>query len=667
MKKNSLKCITLIFSLILISLSTATYAWLFANNRIDDQNGGGTTLASYFESGSGSKEDPYIISNVRHFYNLAWLQYLGYFNQDADSDGVIDKQYYFQLKNDIDCNELVIPPIGTTEYPFLGSFDGMNYTISNYVISDVYNKFTSHPSAIDETGNKYHTSQSETINYCSIIGTFGVVGSYNGEPKDAFYDSSVVSLKNFYLDDVTISTKTSNLLVGCIAGYVNSTINNCGVHYVKFDIAGNTSKLSSFDNVSNFTLIGSYNKEKYKWDQDPDGSGDDNAYGTSTDFKELYELLGSKDGNTIEKDNAYPFRPENQDIITSTNSYKMDAVKNTLKVTVSGTYQGTSHQKASTKGNNLGYYVGSGIKTYYRKDMNFDDVYKYNGIGGSPITLEEKIYKYLTDERVDENGNTYINGNYCIRLTGESDNAFSKWDSFSVVEDAQVGTWVGRKSSNESDETKKPLIIPNRSIWVAPKEAGKFKFLTYNPENTAAGIRIMYLKRSVPFDYSSPFLYSGSTYSYVQDITIPAKKMTYFEIPVSEEDINNGQEYAISYYQGNSLKGPYIVYMDIGVNGGDTPSDDRLALSDFDFVTKENNSLVKIKTYDSTQQAYVSNSAYSKSNVTFKIGETSNNTILAFRRLSDENGGVLYYQLFNIITPSSTGTKTSSNKEDCTS
>ena len=41
---------------------------------------GGSTEVSYFESGDGSSEKPYVISSPVHLYNLAWLQYLGYFN-----------------------------------------------------------------------------------------------------------------------------------------------------------------------------------------------------------------------------------------------------------------------------------------------------------------------------------------------------------------------------------------------------------------------------------------------------------------------------------------------------------------------------------------------------------------------------------------------------------
>ena len=54
----------------------------------------------YFESGNGSKDNPYIISQPVHLYNLAWLQDLGYFDSDKDSDSsteIKDRYYYFNI------------------------------------------------------------------------------------------------------------------------------------------------------------------------------------------------------------------------------------------------------------------------------------------------------------------------------------------------------------------------------------------------------------------------------------------------------------------------------------------------------------------------------------------------------------------------------------------
>ncbi len=626
------------FALALFSVHDSTLSWFVKN--VDVDNGASAQSAgAYFAGGDGTKETPYLLTNQRHFYNLAWLQYLGYFNQDEDNDGKIDKQYYFKLSNDIDCKSLVIPPIGTTKYPFLGSFDGGNYTISNFKISDTYSELVSHPSAIDEDGNDYHSSNSATINYCSIIGTFGVIGSYDSYPADTFYKTSIPSLSNLYLDDVTISTKTSQVLVGAIAGYVNATIDNCGVHYVTFKIAENTSKLSSFSNVSDFALIGSYNKEKYSWDGDTESG--DIGYGTSTDITELHLSLienGLNDGTTgkIKSNYALPFKSENTTLVKGSGS--------SVTVTTSGSRTQEINPsdyytyKASTKGNNLGYYIGE-VKTYEMSlDYNKEDFGVQSGLSNVYLkTPPDDVLTYLKTK-----------GTHLIRLNNgyKSDNLATS--TFSYVENGQVGNWTGN------------LLLPSNGIWVAPKENGTFKFVFYNASNGksgnegSVGILFTELTRVTPGDYSSAFVANTLICTGIQY----SCKYGYFE-----KKAYVGKEYYIAFYNTSSYDAPYIAYMDIGANG--TDSDTRTSITNFDFVTKENDELTKIKTYDSSSDTYVENSSYTKSNVTFKIGETTKETLLAFRRLIESSGGVLYYQSYEILSSSSTGTKTSTKDEKC--
>ncbi len=634
------------FALALFSVHDFTLSW-FVKNVDVDSGASAQSSGTYFAGGEGTKEKPYLLTDQRHFYNLAWLQYLGYFNQDKDNDGKIDKQYYFKLSNDIDCRNLVIPPIGTTKYPFLGSFDGGNYTISNFKISDTYSELVSHPSAIDEEGNDYHSSGT-TINHCSIIGTFGVIGSYNSSPADTFYDTSIPSLSNLYLDDVTISTKTSEVLFGAIAGYVNANIDNCGVHYVTFKIAGKASSLSSFKNVSDFTLIGSYNKEKYKWDGDAESG--DTGYGTSTDIKALQESLvanglSGDDGGKIPKKYALPFRFENTTLTGGGDTSESVAtyISTSGTTTIKNLYPASTY-KASTKGNNIGYYSGE-LRTYELDlDYNKDDFGQESGSGAN---IQNAYLKTPPDDVLN-----YLkeNGTHLIRFTsGQNYDDIKYYSSnFNYIKGAQVGTWTGN------------LLIPSDGIWVAPKTNGTFRFVFYNADypTSKVGIAFLVLRRTKSSvysgDYASPFYCTSSGSGRDYDC-----KYGYFEYEASTDC-----EYFISFYNNNSsADAPYIAYMDIGDNGSD--SDTKTSIANFDFVTKENNSLTKIKTYDSSTSTYVTNKFYSKSKVTFKIEKTATDTIVAFRRLAESSGGVLYYQSLSILTPSTIGTKTSAEDEKC--
>ena len=656
--------IFLTFSIAVCSINSATFSWFNSKVQVDDgifaESG-----AAYFAGGDGTQSKPFILTNQRHVYNLAWLQYLGYFNQTTTSDGseTIKQQYYFKVNNDIDCNGLAIPPIGTTKYPFIGSFDGNNYTISNYTITDTYEKLVSHPAEIDKDGNDYHTSSDATIKYCSIIGTFGVIGSYESVPK-ASYDTSIPSLSNLYLDNVTISTKTSNVLVGCFAGYVNATIDNCGAHYVKFNIAGNTSKISSFNNVSEFALIGSYNKEKYKWDEDPD-SGGDTGYGTSTDIRALYDEmtrlnLVEKDTGVISTGTALPFKCSDDSVLSGGEGSKIITTYD-RPLTI-GYSKSISVADGAT---NIGYYSGPEIKTYkdYFSKTKASDDYE---IDYDNITVAEKSEVKTVDSNIETYLTTDIDeltrkGDSALVLSGTNfldTSSLGVKGGYNLIKNAKVGDYEG------------DLLIPYRSIWVAPIQPGKFQMIIVNKNNQIARLAVWKVQRNTPGDYSTGFV-KVSYDTTVVGVEIPSYSGSgayipyYYGVEVTQDDIDNGYEFVITkYIVGANV---YITYIDIGANGGDS-IDDRISLANFDFVTKVDDSLTKIKTYDSSTSSYVSNSSYTKSNVTFKIGNTTNEAIVAFRRLVDTSIGIYYYDSSSttILTPSSTGTKTSSSKEDCT-
>ncbi len=684
--------IFLTFSIAVCSINSATFSWFNSKVQVDDgifaESG-----AAYFAGGDGTESRPFILTNQRHFYNLAWLQYLGFFNED--NDVAIKKQYYFKVNNDIDCNGLAIPPIGTTKYPFIGSFDGNNCTISNYTITDTYSKLESHPAEIDKNGNDYHTSTDATIKYCSIIGTFGVIGSYDSVPS-ATYDTSIPSLSNLYLDNVTISTKTSNVLVGCFAGYVNATIDNCGVHYVKFNIAGNTSKISSFNNVSEFALIGSYNKEKYSYDQEG-GSGTD--YGTSTDLRGLYEKITVVAPTMIKKDEegdslviakqyAIPFDFDTtgsivpgsgKTSVTTNVKQSDDEYYKVVEKEINASYASTI--PVASTGINIGYYSGGEVKVYEdyfsSANVNFDNM---KTARNSQISVDSdtehinKIKTYLktavSSTSTHRKGDTamVLSGTYFGDGVSSAGTAFpNSNDNYLVVKDAKVGSWKG------------DLFIPARGIWVAPTKPGRFEFVAINTKTSAyanASIAIFRLKRSTPKDYSTGF--SNTTYIQQTNFTNDMCGCTiyggsyaytpyYYGVDVTQEDIDNGYEFFITKYASDN-NNPYIVYLDIGTTGSDGGSSTTTNLGDFDFVTKVDNSLTKIKKYDSSTSSYVSNDSYSKSNVTFKIGNTTKEAIVAFRRLVDTSIGIYYYDSSSttILTPAGTGTKTSTSKEDCT-
>ena len=257
MKKYVNTRVLLLFCLcaLLLAGAAVTYAWYrpiklnFAPAKVD-----GSIRASYFESGDGSQAHPFEIAKPEQFYNLAWLQYLGRFNE-AGENGTIPTTY-FRLSADIDMAGYVLPPVGTEKYPFVGNFDGEGKTVTGLKIAV--------PTDLPIE---------EAYEYPQIVGAFGVVGTMNGEAgnitiggQDYTYSSAANEVKNVTFKGLTVETQTPNALIGLAAGYVNGTLTNVGIQLdntlmSKLDIKLDTSPLNAISaNLSDHSLVG-YTKD----------------------------------------------------------------------------------------------------------------------------------------------------------------------------------------------------------------------------------------------------------------------------------------------------------------------------------------------------------------------------------------------------------------------
>lgn len=257
MKKYVNTRVLLLFCLcaLLLAGAAVTYAWYrpiklnFAPAKVD-----GSIRASYFQSGNGSKDAPFEIAKPEQFYNLAWLQYLGKFNE-ADGNGTIPTTYFY-LSADIDMTGYVLPPVGTEKYPFVGNFDGNGKTVTGLKIAV--------PTDLPIE---------EEYEYPQIVGAFGVVGTMNGEAGNIIiggqnytYSSAVNEVKNVTFKGLTVETQTANALIGLAAGYVNGKLTNVGIQLdntlmSKLDIKLDTSPLNTnFANLSDHSLVG-YTKD----------------------------------------------------------------------------------------------------------------------------------------------------------------------------------------------------------------------------------------------------------------------------------------------------------------------------------------------------------------------------------------------------------------------
>lgn len=265
----------------------------------------GSTYPAYSVGGEWSQLGPYQIDNITQLYNFAWLQYLGYFNNE-------NAPYYFVLTNHIDASSIVLPPIGTTDNPFVGYFDGNGYQISGLRVSN-------NPSELqnDNVGNNKFNIPESALNdgmlsdSAEIVGFFGVVGEMDGDYSSEIF---VPTVRNVKLSGTNIKTQTTNSLAGIAAGYVNGIMEDVIVTGTSVIRNSASTPLSYTNNLSDYALVG-FCEEPYrkvlsvetvnvyepKIETGSNGRlGEDNqgqAWGNSIDMKSMYERLdGIYDG-----------------------------------------------------------------------------------------------------------------------------------------------------------------------------------------------------------------------------------------------------------------------------------------------------------------------------------------------------------------------------------
>ena len=134
-----------------IALSVGMTIALYQKSVKGNGTYGEVSLRSYYESGSGTETDPFIITRPRHLYNLSRLQGLGVYGEKAyfqlgkvdlggvnsngvpmcyaDDSSIVKKPYLDMSGSNRDTNP--INAIGSEALPFYGEFDGQNVEIKD--------------------------------------------------------------------------------------------------------------------------------------------------------------------------------------------------------------------------------------------------------------------------------------------------------------------------------------------------------------------------------------------------------------------------------------------------------------------------------------------------------------------------------------------------------
>ena len=292
--------------IIVISFSAISFAWLASGKYLNFPSSfGGSATPAYFAGGDGSEEKPFRITNAVHLYNLAWLQYLGYFNRRDGFNNDRD-QTYFELGKDVDMAGRAIPPIGTEEYPFIGKFNGNGKTVKNLTIS---NKKGTGDLVFSPTNANFsndnmlcRVNDSTKTQEIEIVGMFGVTGNYN-KYLDTYANTYTglnkadVNVSNFYVDKIHVRSNSAKTLAGLAAGYIGGNFSNVGVYRsdIKFAANAQANGIAGDGVLSKYSLVGAYNEDLITWDDGAIGFG--NSIGIMSLFERVNTFYGTGDGS----------------------------------------------------------------------------------------------------------------------------------------------------------------------------------------------------------------------------------------------------------------------------------------------------------------------------------------------------------------------------------
>ena len=400
------------------------FAWMSDNGLSSPIDITSNVHKTYFNGGDGSKDDPYQIDNALQLYYFAWLQDIGLFNVDSKDEGTEIDTVYFVLTSNIDMNDgemqYTLPPIGTTEYPFVGNFDGQGYTVSNLIVENDRDKLIEPPEGSEEIEK-----------YSEIIGFFGVVGSIDDMYKNADgtynYATQANEVTNLVIEDITIITQTKKALVGFVAGYVNGTVDCVGVADGTVKIVSGTQALSYTTNLSDYTLIGyctpEYEKDLYVFNSSinkPNATktytvvlqnsndGEGQGWGGSVKMSDIHTWLANSMGTTS---GNYTYTYERTDFVfldgTRTTTNRSSENRNSYSVDGFGAFVGSSMNWEG--GIN---FVGGGQKVtenkYTSSTTETDDVYYikdgdyYLNFNGTAITSQGTPTQWYRGITVDD-------------------------------------------------------------------------------------------------------------------------------------------------------------------------------------------------------------------------------------------------------------------------
>ena len=614
----------LIIGLSSVALAAAgfSFAWLSsATTEVNVETLQGGVISQYFHCGSGTEQDPFVITKPVHLYNMTELY--------ENLDGFAEENHYFQLGYDLENNGTLeffeydddgkivedsyvdylnmnyyseLKPIGSVDDPFGGTFDGSGLVIENLHMKE--------------------TDQSD-------LGFFGYV------TEDA-------SIHDLYLDNIDLDVSSleqgqhdhTNSYVGFIAGHIddatcfeNTYVNNCEIKGTNSNIQNDWGYFGYCDNAASLQEFITHA-----------GAGEEDDWGGSFHSKTYTNLLYNLNHSTT-SETTNTFSGDGGFVIKKTASATSDPNSSQVVYRLrDGSYAplkftDDTHTQAAL--GNTGYLVGSNVGTganaspkisSYKmvnlqnaisntQSTNMQTTYNATNIAYTDSKLEVMTYqngwKRIKDSHNENNNST----NQAITSYTKTDLANFGFQKYEASRDAlqevlESSPFVhGIHFDNNAVSTSSLITVPANtaringkkvtttyqlpkgSVDFNLKEEGFINFFagTYNSSqvnlnffslyqvsrNTSGNITALtQIKKIYHASSGEGYIYQtgNSKPSGAGDLAFDVETvlhgnapvinmMYYFEIPV------NAGEYAMGV--AGSTQGAYMIYLDLGANAGE--------------------------------------------------------------------------------------------------
>ena len=424
------------FCLLVASFVPLSLAWFSPHNNSHDFSA--HALIGYFESGDGlSEETAYVIATPKQFYYFSWLQFMNrlednvYIELSADlDDGILDMTGVWEDGKGITG---AIPPIGTSDQPFTGHFNGNGIVIKNLWVSTDESDWLEHPASYEgfEVGND--------------VGLFGNV-------------DEGANITNFYLENIEITTTVEDATLGVIAGHVNGSISNIGVKNAKLSFKGNSASQVN----STYSLIGEKEADVL-WDDLPKEEGGTPGTGDDDDGKGGDLIINTSLDYTL---NTYPQTNRKYPFETSG-----------ALVPIAGAEPGSAYMVGSLDYNSLSNKPNYGSTYVMKEELSFTSGVAHTVIAGNTNSARRVAYEEPDDPNFEKDQ--------------EFREIYYRTDENGVERSNTLQTLVPSDIPNFANVTKEGTY-PTNAIWFKPINPGKCSIAFFRPDKGSANVMSIY-------------------------------------------------------------------------------------------------------------------------------------------------------------------------------